>query len=133
MKAQIERFINWRRARIQARAVKSTMHVFTKRERWFAKLLGKVLNVFYPLTLYNGLFCYEGNCSNCASYVNRFFIPILGRITGKSLPTDREWYLTRNTLVCPHCGAPLLTIGIFKTYDVMEEFKKMQEAHHEQQ
>ena len=122
MKALIVRFVNWRLERQRARAVKSTMHTFMKLERRLSKILRFFASVLYPLTMSQGMFCYMGVCSSCSSPASRFYIPILGQINeGEYYPADRTWYVTRHTLVCPHCNQPFNTIGIYKSVDALKQ------------
>ena len=123
---RIETFIRHRQMRIRARACVRSIHVFTKREAKLAMFLARMGNLFYPLTLRLVLFAYMGNCGNCSAPNNRFFVPILGRFEeDESRPSDRVWFLTRHTLVCPHCETPMNILGVYKSYDITDELKQI--------
>ena len=127
---RIETFIRHRRMRIRARACVRSIHVFTKREAKLAMFLARIVNWFYPLTLHGVLFAYMGNCGNCSAPINRFATPILGRLEAhESRPNDKIWFLTRHTIVCPHCETPMNIIGVYKSYDITDELKQIKVSH----
>lgn len=125
-KERINASIERRRMRARARAAVRSIHIFSKREAKLAMFLARIANWFYPLTLHGAVFCYMGNCGHCSAPMNRFATPILGRLgEDDSRPRDRVWFLTRHTLVCPHCETPMNIIGVYRSYDITEELERI--------